>query len=219
MQIVCYNLNQIVNTSIINLLKQFKPDILILQEVMLWKDVEYLAKEMNMNCDKKSWSNYGVCVMSKFPITDNFKLKNCVGIKTNDIWVFSLHLDDLNYKKDEQKRIKELKYILANLPKTDKAILAGDFNSVSHLDIYSNKLLPSHLLEDWIDCQANKPYTRGTWIPSETLSRIDRIYCRGLKIGNGGIIDKKDVGLTRWPTGRDHRLLWQQIYEKNNFII
>ncbi len=142
-----------------------------------------------------------------------------LGCKANseNVWIMSAHLDDSRYGRNEDIRLREAEFIINHLPqnsKDDKYIIGGDFNSISHLDEYNiMRKLPSHLFEEegWNDVQSKKKWTRGTWIPSNTEQRIDRLYTVGkIKSIDGGILDRYDYNITRWPTGRDHRLIWHK---------
>lgn len=228
MKIVCYNVDQRLKypeyfTKIADLLSRFKADAVILQEAMVWTEVVLLAHAIGMNCSKKAWCAGGHTVLTKAPIEDTWRSliprstwgNGVTGVRVGEVWIFSVHLDDLSYKKDESRRLVETQWILTNLPRHTKAIIAGDFNSPSHLDVDGSVTYPSAQFEKagWVDVQAGKKWTRSTWMPSraKTVDRIDRIYIRGLEGIKGGIVDHHDLGLARWPTGNDHRLLWQSL--------
>jgi endonuclease/exonuclease/phosphatase family metal-dependent hydrolase len=114
--------------------------------------------------------------------------------------------------------------ILKHLPENGQDfVLGGDFNSPSHLDATGKErmanVLPSHLLarDGWIDMQANQTWVADTWMKSQCqycIDRLDRIYVRGARIEfseYGGIEDADSLGLIKWPTGQDHRLVWQDV--------
>jgi hypothetical protein len=234
LHVVCYNLNQYMQypdaaKRILALLQMLVTDVIILSEVMRWQDVEHIATMLGLHCHPGAWCAGGHTIVTRRPIVathvaliPNSTWQNGVtGVCIDSgVWIFSTHLDDLKYKRDETKRLLETRYILSHLPPFDRAILGGDFNSPSHLDYQPNThahatLLPSHLLQatGWQDVQAGQSWTRGTWIPSKSQvpSRIDRIYTLGSIVPvQGSIIDRYDLGLKRWPTGPDHRVLWQQ---------
>jgi endonuclease/exonuclease/phosphatase family metal-dependent hydrolase len=222
---VCYNLDQRLAypqyaEAIARVLEHFQADVIFLQEVMIWKEVEWLATRLKMHCDRRAWTRGGYTVLSRQAPEEFFRCvvpssdwgAGAAGARIGRVWYISQHLDDVAYKRDETQRLREQIYILGKLPK-GAAVLAGDFNSPSHLDGHA-KILPSTLMEqaDWCDVQAHRKWTRGTWMKSRSQlpDRIDRIYTKYVQCKAGGIVDHHDMGLARWPTGVDHRLLWQQ---------
>lgn len=226
MKLVCYNLNQRLQyaesrPAILKILQSLDADIICIQEIMKFSHVAWLAKQLNMYYDKNTWHKGGMAVISRVKIisTLNVTIKSAwynalVGIQIDDgTWICSVHLTDLEYKKDETERLREAKFIIDNLPNAKKIIVAGDFNSPSHLDLTSEVKYASHLFHDakFHDAQAGKLWTRSTWMPSKTktIERIDRIYMKNITTKDGGIMDKADFKfLKSWPTGRDHRLIW-----------
>lgn len=229
-KVVCYNLDQRMPYStsakeILQLLVLVNPDILILQEVMNYKEVVLIAQILKLHYSKDGWYRGGQAVLSKYPIIKTLKKpfphltwwSALVGIQVKidnkKLWVFSVHLIDIDYLKNENLRMKEMEHIIKYLPPLKNMIIGGDFNSPSHLDSeYKNYQGPSQVFEtmELNDTQASKSWTRGTWLPSSKCQRIDRLYhTSDIVPVRGAILDKENFPqLKRWPTGKDHRLIY-----------
>lgn len=228
MKVVSFNVDQRIAypayaASIATLLRSFEADVIFVQEAMVWSDVAALALAVGMQCSEAAWCAGGHTMFTRAPIEstwcslmpDGTWSNGLVGVRVHgDLWLLCTHLDDLRYKRDEARRLIETTHLLSHLPPgCERAILAGDFNSPSHLDpgVVQHRRMPSHLLAEagWVDAQASRPWTRGTWIPSKRMDRIDRLYTKNVSVTDaGGIVDRHDLHMTRWPTGRDHRLIW-----------
>jgi exonuclease III len=255
-RVISYNVNgrlsqrfSFCRKSIALLLKRLQPDILCLQEVNSVSQMKWLAKALNMYCNEKAWHNGGVTILSIYPITNvtvqpipNSWYNVFLCVETNGISVCSIHLDSRKYLQNEEVRLYEtqeiLKYINELLKHNNKnkklMILAGDFNSISHLDNdqspkqSTNYYLPSHLLQQFgfVDTRVTAEHTlQGTWIPSlhnpstkSVVQRIDRIYYlinnntskkTKVKINQSAIIgpDQLKPCITSWPSGRDHAIV------------
>lgn len=219
MKTISYNLNQRLQypdsaEAIAQLLARFRADIIFLQEVMVWREVAWLAHRLGFYCDRKAWTRGGYTVLSRAAPEAAWRCQvpgsawgaGAAGMQVAGVWYLSTHLDDADYKRDEGQRVREASYILSRIPR-GRVVLAGDFNSPSHLDVPGT--YPSNLFRAWQDVQAGRAWSRSTWMPSRSFDRIDRIYSRGVTATRGGIVDHRDLGMPSWPTGRDHRMLVQ----------
>ncbi len=146
----------------------------------------------------------------------------------------------MRYRRNESIRIKEIHQILSHF-RPSIGIMAGDFNSNSHLDDYKadisragccclksripskTKFRPSHFIAaaGWRDTHASDPVT--TWIPalsspgaSCAVERIDRIYVTPqFRVLQRATLGYRDfIGLRGWPMARDHRLVFSLISQK-----
>lgn len=164
--IVCYNIHHgnppakpdvIDLDAIANVIAAQKPDLVALQEVDVnikrsgnINQAEYLAKKLNMyfyfaKAIDHDGGDYGVAVLSKFPIIDQNTLKfsriegrkaedrvlATVTVKLNSgkkIKFSSTHLD---HTKDEALRLIQISEIAQQAKKEKKPfIVAGDFNAM-----------------------------------------------------------------------------------------
>lgn len=229
-RIVCFNTDQrmaypVYAERIVLMLLCVPADVLIVQEVMKWEHVQHLAGALGLHCSRRAWHYGGQAVLSRERIRATHKSviprswRNAVvGVQVRRTWYFSVHLTDIDYIKNEGERVRETRWILNHMPRDSlPRVIAGDFNSPSHLDFGRRQHAPSVVLarRGWLDVQAGRAWTRSTWIPSP-ISRIDRVYSIGIAphlFARGRIVDHAtpDFKLHRWPTGRDHRMLIQDI--------
>lgn len=165
--------------NIINILKDFSPDIIMLQEVMkteysILKKIfsgDYVISRLEKSYWEGLTGESGLVTMKKRTLIKNIKVVN-------------VHLDDVS----ENKRIKQLKDILSDNIKYKKIIIGGDFNeniiNEKFYDIlYKNNFLSSFKKEDYEN-------ENMTFVYKEKLL-IDNIFYKGFENANSLIIDKK----------------------------
>lgn len=265
-RLVCWNLNGRLKTKgrrdrILDIILNESPTILCLQEVMSIKELRWLTAALGKRT-KKKWlhsplHNGGMCVVSSEPLRiDAFFYSNSplsqsycnglVGLCLDSCWWFSIHLDSRQYLECETLRWTETRWILKTIArllrdsKIKNCVLAGDWNSISHLDneLTDNRLrcksivtggkkcrkqscnptsLPSALLasagfRDLITSVTTpkEKAASATWMPSKFHERIDRIYVKGTIQPSFGS-HLKTIVAPNWPTGKDHRMLSVQL--------
>jgi endonuclease/exonuclease/phosphatase family metal-dependent hydrolase len=216
--VVCYNVNQCLSkarhfANIVALLQKqpmCTAHAIILQEVMVWDEVQQLADALHMHCSKDAWVPGGHTVITKCNILNTWAQINeqndwhngVAGVLIQPggqsdgaapkLWILSVHLDDRKYKRDETQRLQEINWILRHLPATPLSparvgyILAGDFNSPNHGDnmgLVNKTVYPSHMMEamGWRDVQRGQSWTRSTWMQSKSKYGVDRIDCIYIK--------------------------------------
>jgi endonuclease/exonuclease/phosphatase family metal-dependent hydrolase len=226
-------------------IRSLKPDVVCLQEVDSRAQGRWLAGRLKLRFDPRAWRSGGMTILTKKPIdaVRTFRLKDGwynslvsvrIRLAGKPVWIASVHLDSRRYRRDERLRNSEIRQILSKF-KPSFGILAGDFNSMSHLDagkidryrrgcrsvvrtaIPKPIRRPSNYLSasGWSDTGAGKPVT--TWIPAVSsndscdFERIDRIYVRPRNrwtvVGRATLGYRDFRGLRGWPAGRDHRLV------------
>jgi len=202
------------------ILSKIKGDILFLQEANSY-NIEKLAAELGLkilNVDNLE----GTCVLVnpiKLTIVDD-NLVKVIKSRKEPIYIGNLHLDDvpsvlhhmnnITYKssktipisssKDKilklcaERRLPRLKQELSKAKKHDRAILAGDFNEPSHLDLDNINVPVSKLLEKngFIDTfwyanpnvkeEHGHTWPAGSLYAKEPSQRIDMIYTKKMKI-------------------------------------
>jgi exonuclease III len=252
MRVASFNLNNKLaqprqRHKIVQLLLFVNADVLCLQEIMKQSHVRWLAQQLNMHAGK--WHRGGMVVLSKQVITKScrfeWKTTYCnglVGAQTHNMWFFSIHLDSRQYKKCEDKRVHEMqllsKLLSSPLFKRKSVVIAGDWNSPSHLDrlisktkipksscvpcrfaTHKTRYLPSSVMQscNFIDMHDHKKKC-STWIPAleqrkKPIERIDRMYIRSkqFKVLKSRILTPsfyKKKTNCLWPTGKDHCLIW-----------
>ena len=224
------------------ILSQVKGDIIFLQEINSY-NIERLSDELGLhilNINNKE----GTCILIN-PDKLTIVGKNEVTLFNSNrkpIYVGGLHLDDIPslihhlnnkiYKSDEiipvstsmtkiiklciKNRSPRLKQELAMAEKYDRAIIAGDFNEPSHLDLDNIKVPVSLLLEAYgfkdTFFYANKKDTNKangfTWPAShmykdEPGQRIDMIYAKDIKCVRSVIYD----GASKFKWISDHKMV------------
>ena len=204
------------------ILSKIKGDILFLQEVNSY-NIERLATSLGLKILNINNSEATSVLVNpkKLTILDN-NLVKILNSRKEPIYIGNLHLDDIPsvmhhmnnmvYKSSVsipissgkakilklcvEHRIPRLKQELVKANKYDRAIIAGDFNEPSHLDLDHINVPVSKLLakNGFIDTYlfsnqtADKEYGH-TW-PASSLyknepgQRIDMIYTKNLKIIN-----------------------------------
>jgi endonuclease/exonuclease/phosphatase family metal-dependent hydrolase len=109
-----------------------------------------------------------------------------------------------------KRRLPRIKEEMAKIKKTERAIIAGDFNEPSHLDLEKIKVPVSKEFEKhgFIDTYRSKngeeegyTWPAGGFYKKEPLQRVDIIYTRGLKVDDAMVYDTGD----KWFS--DHRMV------------
>jgi endonuclease/exonuclease/phosphatase family metal-dependent hydrolase len=216
--------------DLIKIIESTRPDVLCLQEVSNLESVKLLGRRLKMFY-RLSASADGMAVLSRLPITrrickkiPNSYFNSLVAVESGGVWIASIHLNSESYKRNEAIRLKETEWLLKHFnPRI--GIMAGDWNSVSHLDYVREgkavKFQPSNVVEKqgWVDTHRAKP--QSTWMQAkpDNIERIDRIYYRPLKkwrVLGQKTLGPKDFPFLRhgWPTGRDHRLVMCELVQK-----
>lgn len=224
----------------INILKKIDADVLFLQEINNY-NLEKIANELGLKL--LNLNNFeGTCVLInpyKLTIIDNNHVKLKSGIKP--IYIGGIHLDDvpslphhmnnLVYKSSEtvplsysldrvlkmcaKRRLPRIKEELAKVKKTDRAIIAGDFNEPSHLDLDKIKAPVSKEFEKQGFADAyrykNKEEPGFTWpagslYQKEPEQRVDIIYTKNIKIVDSTIYpNDNDNDEKKWIS--DHKMV------------
>ena len=203
----------------IAILSKIKGDILFLQEINSY-NVESLANSLGLKILNIN-NLEGTCILVnsyKLTILDN-NLVKLVNSRKEPIYLGNLHLDDIPsvlhhmnnmvYKSSEtipissskvkilklcaKHRLPRLKQELVKTTPYSRAIIAGDFNEPSHLDLDNNvpvsKLLAKNGFIDtfWhVNAHVSQEYGY-TW-PASSLytkepgQRIDMIYTKNIKV-------------------------------------
>ena len=219
----------------INIFSKIKGDVVFLQEISKF-NVEKIANELNLKVLHIN-NLEGTCVLInpyKLTIIDNNHVKLKSGIKP--IYIGGIHLDDipslphhmhnipyksseivpLSYSLDrvlklcEKRRLPRIKEEMTKVKKTDRAIIAGDFNEPSHLDLDKVKVPISKEFEKhgFIDTyrQMNKTEPGNTWpagslYKDEPVQRVDIIYVKNLKVVKSETYDEG----AKWLS--DHKMV------------
>lgn len=219
------------------LLSKIKGDIIFLQEINAY-NIAQLANSLGLtilNIDNLE----GTCILinsNKLTIVDNNVVKLSHSRK-EPIYVGNLHLNDIPsvvhhmnhmvYKSSEiipinsskekilklckENRIPTLKQELTKAKPFVRAIIAGDFNEPSHLDLYNINVPVSKLLEKngFIDTfwYANQEhgYTwpTGSLYKKEPGQRIDMIYTKNMTIIDS--VNYDGVNPSKWMS--DHKMV------------
>ena len=223
------------------ILSKIKADILFLQEVASY-DINSLStslglKILNMNTSEAT------CVLvnpNKVTILDK-NLVKLIHSRKAPIYIGNLHLDDIpsvphhmncvTYKSSKtipisstkhqilklcaERRLPKLKQELVKAKKYTRAIIAGDFNEPSHLDLDDVNVPVSKLLEKtgfidtfWyanpnIDKEEGHTWPAGSLYSIEPGQRIDMIYTKNMKIINS--ISYDGPKLNKWIS--DHKMV------------
>jgi endonuclease/exonuclease/phosphatase family metal-dependent hydrolase len=202
------------------ILSKIKGDILFLQEANSY-NIEKLASELGLkilNVDNLEGTSVLVNPKKVTIINDN--LVKVLHSRKEPIYIGNLHLDDvpsvlhhmnnMSYKSSKtipissskakilklcaERRLPRLKQELVKAKKYARAILAGDFNEPSHLDLDNINVPVSKLLEKngfidtfWyanpnVDEDYGYTWPAGSLYKQEPRQRIDMIYTKKLKI-------------------------------------
>ena len=223
-------------------LMNIKGDIIFLQEVNAY-NLEKLATELGLKILNINHSE-GTSVLidpHKFTIIDN----NVITFKADKTpcYVGAIHLDDIPsvphhinhmlYKSSEiiplkcsldqilkmsaKRRLPRIKTELEHAKKYKRAIIAGDFNEPSHLDLeldlpVSTEFERSGFIDTYrsVHLRKSDQYEPGyTWPANalyrdEPVQRIDMIYAKGVTTEKSFLYDGT-TGLTKWIS--DHKIL------------
>jgi endonuclease/exonuclease/phosphatase family metal-dependent hydrolase len=202
----------------IAVLSEMEGDVLFLQEMELY-NVERMANELGLKILTFSQGD-GTCVLinpKKLAILDNNIVK-LVNSRKEPFYIGGLHLDDIPavthhmkkqvYKSSEhiplhydmkrilklcaERRLPRVKVELAKTKTYSRAIIAGDFNEPSHLDLEINvpvsKFFESQgFVDTYWAANKDKSDKGHTW-PASTLykqepgQRIDMIYVKNMAV-------------------------------------
>jgi len=221
----------------ITVLSKFNIDILFIQEIYTY-NVEKIASELGLKL--LNINNFeGIAVFInpvKLVIIDNTHIKIKSGRKP--IYIGGIHLDDvpslphhmnnmlykstvtipLSYSMSQilqlcaKRRLPRIKEELKNIKQNDRAIIAGDFNEPSHLDLENIKTPVSIELEKngFIDTYRyiNKNSLGHTWpagkfYKKQPKQRIDFIYTKNIKVVGSDIYDNDND--STWLS--DHKMV------------
>ena len=223
------------------ILSKIKGDILFLQEVNSY-NVEKLANSLDLKIlNINNLEGTGVLVNpKKFTIVDNNSVK-LLHSRKEPIYIGNLHLSDIPsvlhhmnhmiYKSSKtipissskekilklctKNRIPILKQELVKARPYVRAIIAGDFNEPSHLDLDKINVPVSKLFEKngfvdtfwYANPHVNKEYGY-TWPASllykkEPGQRIDMIYTKKIKVMRSIVYDGPKLG--KWIS--DHKMV------------
>jgi endonuclease/exonuclease/phosphatase family metal-dependent hydrolase len=218
----------------INILSKVKGDIIFLQEINSF-NLEKLTNDLGLKMLNINNSE-GTCVLInpfKLTIIDNNHVKIKSGIKP--IYIGGIHLDDvpslphhmnnmayksseiipLSYSLDKllkmctKRRLPRIKTEMETLKKTDRAIIAGDFNEPSHFDLDKIKVPISKEFEKhgFIDTyhyinpdEVGYTWPAGELYKKEPEQRVDIIYTKNLKVVDSFIYEGE-----KWIS--DHRMV------------
>lgn len=202
--------------AIARILASLSPDILCLQEVSTRAEARWLAAALGLRFDDRWWHRGGMTILSRWPLRGgtvcsipHSYFNGLVTVNTGGLRVAVVHLDSRRYLHSERRRWSETRFILDRfVPDAARpSIIAGDWNSITHLDfapcsgescetpergrwckwVRDVGRLPSRLLEvhGWRDAHQGQGHARTTWMPALdahprcTPERIDRIYVGG----------------------------------------
>lgn len=224
----------------INIFTKMKGDVIFLQEINSYNMEKMVGelgmKLLNIN----NLENTCVLINPyKLTILDNTHVKiksGQINSKNKPIYIGGIHLDDipslphhmnnmvykssetvpLSYSLDkilkmcEKRRLPRVKQELSMVKKNDRAIIAGDFNEPSHLDLDKIKVPVSKEFEKqgFIDAyryiNEDEPgftWPAGTFYKKEPVQRVDIIYTKGIKIVDADTYDTGDKWLS------DHKMV------------
>ncbi len=243
--VVSFNLNEKADDAdkredVALILESMRADVICLQEVSNPQSLIWLARRLKMY-HRLSAMCHGTTIITRHPIArvrrhiiPESYFNALVAVEVGGIWYASIHLNSESYKRDEKVRIQETDWLLKRF-RPRRGVMAGDWNSVSHLDndtVYKTltkshtplpprAILPSHLLEKegWIDAGSGGS-AASTWMQAKPgeIERIDRIYYRApagsrWRAVRSAVLGPRDFPFLKershgaWPTGRDHRLV------------
>jgi endonuclease/exonuclease/phosphatase family metal-dependent hydrolase len=236
----CGKNKSIITQKWIKFFSRLNADIIFLQEISNYNLVQ-MANDLNMqilNVDHIECT----CVLinaTKLLIIDNFHVKPANSRKP--IYIGSIHLDDvpslahhlnkvvyksskkipLSYSLDKvldickERRLPRLKKELKEASNCEMAIIAGDFNELSHLDLNKintpvSKMMEKHGFDDTYRYihpnDAGYTWPAGKFYKNEPNQRIDFIYTRNVKIKDSVVFgDDKN-----WLS--DHKIVMTDIY-------
>jgi hypothetical protein len=219
----------------ITILGKIKGDVLFLQEIGSY-NLEKLTHALDLKLLNINNAE-ATCVLinpHKLTIIDNnhVKVKSTLkpiyigGIHLDDVPSIPHHLNHMSYKSSEtlplsyslnrllklcaKRRLPRIKEEMEELKKNDRAIIAGDFNEPSHLDLpdiklpISKEFLKHGFIDTYRYMNAKDPgYTwpAGKFYQKEPVQRVDIIYTKNLKIVASAVYDEG----VKWLS--DHRMV------------
>ena len=240
---LCYE-NPISKTTLttewITVLSELKIDILFIQEIYAY-NIEKMASELEMKILNINHFE-GIRVLINpllLVIIDNnhVKLKSgrkpiyIGGIHLDDVPSLPHHMNNMIYKSSEiiplsysmqqildlcaTRRLPRIKEELKNIKHTDRAIIAGDFNEPSHLDLdniktpVSIELKKNGFIDTYRYIHKGFDYTWpvGGFYKKEPEQRIDFIYTKNLKVESSHVFDNGDDA--KWLS--DHKMVITRI--------
>ena len=225
----------------INILSKIKGDIIFLQEIQSY-NLKKLTSKLNMKI--LSANNNNTCVLInpyKINIIDtkHIKLKTDTD-KMKPIYISCIHLDDIPsivhhinsipYKSTEiiplhysvnkvlelcaTRRLPQIKKEIKTIKKYDRAIIGGDFNEPSHLDLplklpVSKYLKKNGFIDTYRYINNDNGYTWpvGGLYKKEPKMRVDMIYTKNIKI-----LNSKTYGGSKWIS--DHKMVITDLVNK-----
>jgi len=124
-------------SRIVGIIKEQKPDIICLQEVM-HKELNSLKSEIHGynfyksrvikwvydDVQMRSTSFNVILIRKKYRVKEIIELPTGIGIRIQDILILSIHLHDI----DQSKRNLEMKELLSICKEYQQVIICGDFN-------------------------------------------------------------------------------------------
>jgi len=219
----------------INILAEIKGDVIFLQEIAAY-NLEKLTNALNLKLLNINNAE-ATCVLInpyKLTIIDNnhVKVKSTLkpiyigGIHLDDVPSIPHHLNQMTYKSSEtiplsyslnrllklcaKRRLPRIKEEMEELKRNDRAIIAGDFNEPSHLDLpdiklpISKEFLKHGFVDSYRQMNGSSPgYTwpAGKFYQKEPVQRVDIIYIKNLKIVASDVYDEGPKWLS------DHKMV------------
>jgi endonuclease/exonuclease/phosphatase family metal-dependent hydrolase len=218
----------------IKILSKIKGDVIFMQEVRAF-NLEKITHELGMKLLNIN-NLEGTCVIInpyKLNIIDN----NHVNLKSEKtkIYIGNIHLDDipsishhlcdvpykssvnvpLKYSLDQllklsaKRRLPRIKQEMENSNSSTRAIIAGDFNEPSHLDIgipvtISQEIKKHGFVDTYRQYNASDhgyTWPAGTLYQKEPSQRVDMIYTKNLKVVSSQTYDERN----KWIS--DHKMV------------
>lgn len=133
--------DSVIQNEFIQWVKEFDPDIVAYQEMndFTQKSLENFAMQYgHPYAIMSKTEGFPVALSSKYPIVDVQKVLDNMWhaylyANIKGIHVFVIHFSPFSYKK-RQSEVKEILARAALIPKTEKIVVMGDFNSLSPYD-------------------------------------------------------------------------------------
>ena len=177
--------------AIIDEIISINPDIIALQEVPNFKELEFILKEVGINhYSFMPYPDYdeGLAILSKFPLeetsTTNDVLNQCaqrvtVIIDGLSFGLTNVHLDWKSAASREKEIVEVIRWVSES--KTDYEFLCGDFNSSPHVSSVYNFLVGEISIHSfdtsWIDLgqRLKSPtldFLNNSWLQNRNLNTI-----------------------------------------------
>lgn len=139
---------------LISVIREASPDIVVFQEAVRTQVIERLARGTDMTV----WGSrpgFSLGFMSKLDISD-YQWHQPRGARHSfleivlpgtDFRIFGVHLSAIHSKWTEQRRIREIRALLAGIESHQEGfhVLVGDFNTLAPGEILNVRLLPPRL--------------------------------------------------------------------------